>query len=250
MTRNERLDYLIDYLAPDINKPYDVAEKWLLFRALVNVREPKPVSNDFLRVQDALLQELITEKGITDIEKMTPIRSNLYLWRGDITTLRVGAIVNAANSGMLGCFVPGHSCIDNAIHTFAGVQLRLECSEIMVRQEYPEQTGRAKITKAYNLPCEYILHTVGPIIKSKVSRQDEELLASCYRSCLDLAVKYAIESVALCCISTGVFHFPHERAAEIAVTVVRSFLQEQSTKVVFNVFAGQDYEIYSQLLKR
>lgn len=181
---------------------------------------------------------------------LTPISGDIYLWQGDITTLRCGAIVNAANSEMLGCFCPCHGCIDNAIHTFSGIQLRLECSEIMQKQGCSEPVGRAKLTKAYNLPCEYILHTVGPYIGGEVTRNDEEQLASCYCSCLALAEENGIASVAFCCISTGEFHFPNRKAAEIAVETVRAYKKQANSriKVIFNVFKDTDYEIYRELL--
>ena len=188
--------------------------------------------------------------GITDLADLEPVCGELYLWQGDITRLRRGAIVNAANSGMTGCYVPCHACIDNCIHTFAGIQLRLDCAELMELQGHEEPTGQAKITKAYNLPCDYVLHTVGPIIQGRVTPEDERLLASCYRSCLELAQQNGVESIAFCCISTGVFHFPNQRAAEIAVETVRKFKAESGSKmkVIFNVFKDLDFEIYGRLL--
>ena len=207
-------------------------------------------SAEFLRVQDEYLRAELEAKGITDVDSLTPVRRGLYIWRGDITTLRCGAIVNAANSGMTGCYVPNHRCIDNCIHSYAGVELREYCAELMRSQGHEEPTGGAKITPAYNLPCRYVLHTVGPIISGRVTRRDEELLASCYRSCLKLAAENGLESVAFCCISTGEFHFPNERAAEIAVKTVEEFMQKESSvrKVIFNVFKDRDEEIYRKLL--
>lgn len=202
-----------------------------------------------MRIQDSLLRELITEKGIVDAEGMVPVRKSMYLWQGDITTLRIDAIVNAANSGMLGCFVPDHACIDNAIHTYAGIQLRQECAAIIEKQGYPEPAGRAKLTSAYNLPSKQILHTVGPIVEARVTDEHKHLLASCYRSCLELAAQSGLGSVAFCCISTGVFRFPLELAARIAVKTVECFIQEHPLKVVFNVFTDRDAEIYSRLLR-
>jgi O-acetyl-ADP-ribose deacetylase (regulator of RNase III) len=249
--RNQQLDWLINELSPSTTIPDGANEKWQLYRSLVNVREPKPVANDFLTVQDELLQSLIAEKGITDIARLQPIKDNIYLWRGDITTLRVDAIVNAANSGMLGCFVPCHACIDNAIHTFAGVQLRLECAEIMKNQGYPEPTGNAKITNAYNLPCKYVLHTVGPIIRYIINDEDRRLLASCYLSCLELAKKNGIKTIAFCCISTGEFRFPNEEAANIAIQTVSAFLKtgnrSRDMKIIYNVFKEQDEQIYRRI---
>ena len=184
------------------------------------------------------------------IAQLAPVQPGLYLWQGDITTLQCDAIVNAANSGMTGCYVPNHRCIDNAIHTFAGVELRLACAELMEQQGYPEPTGRAKITPAFNLPCKYVLHTVGPIIGGRVTKEDKEQLTSCYRSCLELAAENALESVAFCCISTGEFHFPNELAAQIAVETVKEFLKAQTSvkKVIFNVFKDLDKAIYAKLL--
>lgn len=247
----ESLDFLIHELRPDAVVPDSEADKWQMFRALVNVRKSGPVSEPFLAVQDALLRRITAEKGITDIDNLTPVRERLYLWRGDITTLRVGAIVNAANSGMLGCFCPNHGCIDNAIHTFAGVQLREECAALVQAQGYPEPTGQAKRTKAYNLPCAWILHTVGPIVRGALTATDRQLLADCYSACLALAQEKQIESVAFCCISTGEFHFPNQDAAEIAVNTVTGFLQDNQYphRVVFNVFKEIDHAIYSELLR-
>ena len=201
-------------------------------------------------MQDAYLQGETAAKVITDIADLTPIQPGLYLWQGDITTLKCDAIANAANSGMTGCYIPNHRCIDNAIHTFAGVELRLACAELMEQQGYPEPIGRAKITPAFNLPCKYVLHTVGPIIDGRVTKADKELLASCYRSCLELAAENGLESVAFCCISTGEFHFPNEQAAQIAVETVKEFLKTQTSvkKVIFNVFKDLDKAIYEKLL--
>ena len=202
-------------------------------------------------MQDEYLKEEINKKGIVDINNLNPIQKGIYLWQGDITTLRCGAIVNAANSAMTGCYLPNHRCIDNAIHSFAGVELRLECDEIMNRQGYGEPTGQAKITNAYNLPCKYIIHTVGPIISYKLTSEDCELLANCYRSCLNLAAKNNLESIAFCCISTGEFHFPNDKAAQIAIKTVEEFMKKDTSvkKVIFNVFKDMDKEIYRELLK-
>lgn len=254
MTQEERRMYLIRALLeenpryPEI-PPSDKQQKMLL-RSLMNVRPPRPISEGFLAVQDEYLREELRQRGITDLADLTPIGEGIYLWQGDITTLRCDAIVNAANSQLLGCFCPCHGCIDNCIHTYAGVQLRLECARLMKRQGREEETGRAKITRAYNLPCKYILHTVGPIIQGRLTKRDEELLASCYRSCLELAVQNGVDSIAFCCISTGEFHFPNDRAAEIAVQTVRKFIQEKKSgiKVIFNVFKDLDYKIYRNLL--
>ena len=253
MTQSEKRLFLINELLSeqpqyrDMQIPQSEAEQRRLLRSLMNVRHPKAIGDDFLTVQDEYLQSVTAHKGITDIADIEQIGEGIYLWQGDITTLRCDAIVNAANSGMTGCYCPCHGCIDNAIHTYAGIQLRLECAEIMERQDYAEPTGKAKITKAYNLPCKYVLHTVGPIISGKLTKEDEELLASCYRSCLELARENGVKSVAFCCISTGEFHFPQTKAAEIAVQTVRECKGE--IEVIFNVFKDVDYEIYRRLLR-
>ena len=256
MTQAERRRFLIDALLaerPSCRKqdvPNDAQRQKILLRALMNVRPPKPVSPEFLTVQDAYLRQALAEDGITRAEDLTPADGDLYLWQGDMTGLACGAIVNAANSGMTGCYVPNHACIDNCIHTFAGVQLRLDCAELMARQGHEEPTGQAKITRAYNLPCDYVLHTVGPIVTGRVTPEDERLLASCYRACLELAEAHGVKSVAFCCLSTGVFHFPNDRAAQIAVRTVRQYKAETNSemKVIFNVFKDLDRELYAQLL--
>lgn len=230
--------------------PTDAQRQKVLLRGLMNIRSPRAIHPEFQKIQDAYLQAETAEKGITDIADLSPIQLGLYLWQGDITTLRCDAIVNAANSGMTGCYVPNHRCIDNAIHTYAGVELRLACAELMEQQGYPEPTGTAKITPAFNLPCKYVLHTVGPIIDGPVTAQDEALLASCYRACLEKAAEQDLESVAFCCISTGEFHFPNNLAAQIAVRTIKEFLSRQTSvrKVIFNVFKDLDKQIYQQLL--
>lgn len=256
MTQDERLDYLLRHLLAergeytDIRVPDDLSEKRKLLRSLMNVRPPVPVSAEFLAVQDSYLQERLAERVITRPEDLAPVRPGLYLWQGDITTLAADAIVNAANSQMLGCFVPCHGCIDNAIHTFAGVQLRLACSQIMAQQGRAEKTGSAKITPAFNLPCRYVLHTVGPIVHGRLAERDKQLLASCYRSCLTLADQNGVQSIAFCCISTGEFHFPNERAAQIAVETVKAYKEQTGSKmeVIFNVFKEIDADIYRKLL--
>ncbi len=258
MTQTERRRYLIQALLEerpeyaDIQIPPDVPEQKRLLRSLFNVRMPRSISEDFLKVQDAYLQEEIRRKGITGLDSLHPVREGIYLWQGDITTLRCDAIVNAANSGMLGCFVPCHGCIDNAIHTFAGVQLRLACARIMDGQGRQEETGGAKLTPAFNLPCRYILHTVGPIVSGRLTQRDCDLLASCYRSCLELAEENHIKSVAFCCISTGEFHFPNRQAAEIAVNTVMEFKEKtpSNMEVIFNVFKNMDAAIYRALLQQ
>lgn len=254
MEQIERRKFLIDYLIAERGQsaelPDDINGQKRLLRALLNVRMPKPAGNEFLRVQDEYLQEELRLKGITDIADLQPIAPDICLWQGDITTLKCDAIVNAANPQMLGCFCPNHGCIDNAIHTFAGVQLRAECAGIMKAQGKEEGTGEAKITRAYNLPCRYILHTVGPIVCGKLTETHEKLLASCYRACLNLADKNRLQSLAFCCISTGEFRFPNQRAAEIAIATVKEYKEQTGSKikVIFNVFKECDYAIYAKLL--
>lgn len=256
MNQSEKRLFLLQYLLKenpeyqDLDTPRSEGQQRQLLRGLMNIRAPQAADEAFLRVQDDYLRGETAAKGITDVNDLTPLRPGLYLWQGDITTLKCDAIVNAANSGMTGCYIPNHRCIDNAIHTYAGVQLRRYCAEMMERQGHPEPTGQAKLTPAFDLPCKYILHTVGPIVDHRVTRREEALLASCYRSCLQLAEEKGLESVAFCCISTGVFHFPNQRAAEIAVYTVESFLAGSTSvkKVIFNVFKDTDKAIYRQLL--
>ena len=264
-----RLDFLIDYLIKD-NPQYSEMEiptteqgKHDLFRALRNMREPKPVSEEFLRLQDEELQAQLQGKGIVELVDIMDVGRDapwhvstgkqLLLWQGDITRLRVDAIVNAANAQMLGCFHPLHGCIDNAIHSAAGVQLREECHRLMLQQGHLEPTGRAKITKAYNLPCKHVIHTVGPIVPTGIpTPMQKEQLASCYRSIMQLADENHLESIAFCCISTGEFRFPNQLAAEIAVRTVKDYLTEHPDcsvrQVVFNVFKEVDRDIYQRLL--
>ncbi len=256
MNQTERRLFLIKEMLSEqpqyqsIKIPKGEAGQKSLLRALFNMRMPLPARDAFLEIQDAYLKEETKRKGITELTNLQPIRQGLYLWRGDITTLRCDAIVNAANSQMLGCFCPNHGCIDNAIHTFAGVQLRFACAELMKQQGYEEPTGRAKITPAYNLPSRFVLHTVGPIVAGPLTETHCRQLSDCYRSCLELAADNGLKSVAFCCISTGEFHFPPKKAAEIAVETVTAFLQTDSSieKVIFNVFKQEDYDIYQKLL--
>ena len=254
MTQDERRRFLLEFLLRERGEtmalPADEAAQRRLLRALCNVREPVPAPADFLAVQDAYLQEETRHKGVTDASRIPEAEPGIRLWRGDITTLRCDAIVNAANSALLGCFVPCHGCIDNAIHTSAGVQLRLACAELMAAQGHPEPAGRAKITPAFNLPSRYVLHTVGPIVRNRPTARDEALLAACYRSCLALAAAHGARSVAFCCISTGEFHFPNARAAQIAVQTVRVARKtlQHEMDVIFNVYQERDLRIYEGLL--
>lgn len=257
MTQAERRIYLITALLkeqPQFSKieiPCGEQKQKTLLRSLLNIRMPKPVTEEFLTVQNAYLQEETRRKGITALSDLVPVQEEIYLWCGDITTLKCDAIVNAANSQMLGCFCPNHGCIDNAIHTFAGVQLRLTCADLMKQQCHEEETGNAKITPAYNLPCRYVLHTVGPIVHGNLTKKDKELLASCYQSCLELAERNGLKSIAFCCISTGEFHFPNDKAAQIAVETVKRYKEQTHSKieVIFNVFKELDYNIYKELLR-
>ena len=258
MTHQEQRIYLIQELLAEeaeyknIPIPVDEQKQKDLLRSLMNVRMPKPVSQDFLKIQDEYLREERDMRGIVESADLPSVPGDprLVLWQGDITTLRADAIVNAANSALLGCFHPLHTCIDNIIHSRSGIQLRLLCDKMMKAQGHEEPTGTAKITPAFNLPSKYILHTVGPIIYGPVTRQDCIELASCYRSCLELAVENGCQSIAFCCISTGEFRFPNEKAAETAVQTVRSFLNErqQNIRVIFNVFKDADLCIYQKLL--
>ena len=256
MNQSERRIYLINELIKENREfrkagiPSNVEDQKTFLRGLMNIRMPSEISEDFLKIQDKYLQQETEAKGITCLSDLNPIRKGIYLWQGDITTLRCGAIVNAANSGMTGCYVPCHGCIDNAIHTYAGIQLRMKCNEIMEEQGYPEPEGGAKITPAYNLPCDYIIHTVGPIVRGEPTKLDEDILASCYNSCLELAEKNGIKSIAFCCISTGEFHFPNERAAQIAVEAVNKYRKttKSEIEVIFDVWKEKDLEIYRKLL--
>ena len=250
----EKLDFLINYLLSERNDvdgieiPNNDTDKFRLYRSLVNIRPAVKADEDYLQAEDEYLTALTESKGITDIADLSPIEDGIYLWKGDITTLRCGAIVNAANSGMTGCWQPCHSCIDNCIHTFAGVRLRYECGQIMQAQGHEEPTGKAKITPAYDLPCGYVIHTVGPIVDSILTDEHCRLLESSYKSCLEIAVQNYVKSIAFCCISTGVFGFPQDKGAEIAVRTVREFRKNHDIQVIFNVFKEDDHETYKRLL--
>ena len=234
--------------------PGTFGEAWDLFRALCNTRAPKPVSAEFAAKQDKLLHAIISEEGVMYAGLIPPCEKDnrIAVWKGDITTLAADAIVNAANSQLLGCWVPGHHCIDNAIHTFAGVQLRVECAALMRAQGHEEPTGQAKVTSSYNLPAGMIIHTVGPIIEDgKPTDQQKRLLAACYRNCLRAAAERRCKSIAFCCISTGVFGFPQSEAACIAVDTVQAWLDENpkaDMHVVFDVYTDDDERIYREIL--
>lgn len=251
----EQLDFLIKYLIDErdenIDIPDDYQSKRALLRSLMNVRPPLKISDDFLEVQDELLTFENSNKDLTSPKDIKEVNGKLMLWQGDITTLKVDAIVNAANSKLLGCFIPQHNCIDNVIHSAAGVQLRAECNRIMQTQGHDEEVGGAKITGAYNLPSKHVIHTVGPAIPygSKPSKKDCDDLASCYNSCLDIASYNRLESIAFCCISTGVFNFPQDLAAKIAIKTVTQYLKSNETSlkhIIFNVFTDKDYLIYKE----
>lgn len=256
MEQKERLDYLISYLQKEQKEyqsiviPTNIEEKKRLLRSLMNMRPPTSIREQFLRIQDEYLQQELSYHTIVSLEHLNPAKDNIYLWKGDITKLKVDAIVNAGNSTLLGCFVPCHGCIDNAIHSFAGIELRLACQRIMEHQQTPEPAGKAKITKGYNLPAKYVLHTVGPIVHGRVTKENQDMLKSCYLSCLELAEQYHLKSIAFCCISTGEFHFPNELAGKIAVDTVTEYLGQSQSKigVIFNVFKDKDLEIYQRLL--
>lgn len=255
MTQAERRRFLIQYLLDEQNKtlviPNDCDAQKQMLRALMNIRPGAAINPEFLKIQDAYLQHELSQRGIVTLDTMKTVRDDIYLWRGDITRLQCDAIVNAANCEMQGCFVPCHGCIDNAIHSAAGLQLRMECADIMRKQIYPEKTGRAKITKAYNLPCKYVIHTVGPIVSgTSPTDMNKQLLSSCYKSCLNLAAKYQLTTIAFPCISTGEFHFPNAAAAKIAIDTVMEYQSQSAQKiaVVFNVFKEIDYDIYAKLL--
>lgn len=255
MTQSERRLYLINYLLTEQNEssegiPADETSQKRLLRSLMNVREAKTISEDFLHIQDDYLQAELAQKKTVSVSDLTSLEEGIYVWQGDITTIACDAIVNAANSSLTGCYHPCHGCIDNAIHSYAGVQLRLDCDAIIKAQGHEEPAGTAKITKAYNLPCKYVLHTVGPIITGVLTKQDEDLLVSCYRSCLALAEANGLKSIAFCCISTGEFHFPNRRAAELAIEAVKAYRAETGSEmdVIFNVFQDIDDMIYRSLL--
>lgn len=240
------LEDMPEYRSQAKSFPQNEDAQFRLFRSLVNVRCPKPISSKYLTAQDVFLRKEI--RNITDWRDLTPREVGIYLWQGDITTLRVDAIVNAANSGMTGCYYPCHKCIDNCIHTYAGVQLRNYCAEIMQEQGYPEPTGQAKVTPAFNLPSKYVIHTVGPIVDGRLTDEHRKLLASCYRSCLKLAEEHQLESIAFCCISTGAFCFPNDEAARIALREVRHYRRNGGKcNIIFDVFGDKDRIIYEQL---
>ncbi|MBR3262735.1 MAG: protein-ADP-ribose hydrolase [Lachnospiraceae bacterium] len=264
MTQNGRLDFLVEEFKADsvqykdLQTPKDTEGKRRILRSLMNVRMPRKMDEAVLAVQDEYLQARIRENGIVEPADIPIIRDRMSIWQGDITRLAVDAIVNAANSQMLGCFVPMHTCIDNCIHTFAGVQLRAECARQMEQlksrygRDYEQPTALPMLTDAYNLPARKVIHIVGPIVQGRLTTSLENDLAACYRNTLDMCLENGLKSVAFCCISTGVFHFPNKRAAEIAVQTVTGWLSEHPggmERVIFNVFKDEDKAYYEQLLQ-
>ena len=263
-TQNARLDYLVEEFKADsvqykdLQTPEDTEGKRRILRSLMNIRMPRKMDKAVLAVQDEYLQERIRENGIVELADIPIIRDRMSIWQGDITRLAVDAIVNAANSQMLGSFVPMHTCIDNCIHTFAGVQLRAECARQMEQlksrygRDYEQPTALPMLTDAYNLPARKVIHIVGPIVQGRLTASLENDLAACYRNTLDMCLENGLKSVAFCCISTGVFHFPNKRAAEIAVQTVTGWLSEHPggmERVIFNVFKDEDKAYYEQLLQ-
>lgn len=256
MNKEELVDKLLDYFLNEDERlkgyklPDNYEDKRLFLRGVINIREPYEMSEDILKLEDELLQLELKEKNITDVNSLDLVEDKISLYLGDITTLGVDAIVNACNSSLLGCFIPNHSCIDNAIHTYAGIRLRLACNKIMQGKE--EETGKARRTLAYNLPSKYVIHTVGPIVRGNLTDKEKSELKSCYISCLDLARENNIRTIAFSSISTGVFSFPKDVASKIAVSTVRDYLvkyPEDFERVVFNVFTKEDLHYYERLFR-
>lgn len=262
MTQEERRIWLIKALQKEMPEyagyriPEDAEGQWFLLRALFNVRMPAPLTAEFAAIEGAFLEQMTREKGIVEVTDIpaSALDARLSVWQGDITRLHADAIVNAANSQMLGCFRPNHNCIDNIEQTMSGAEMRYELYQIMKKQGHEEPTGQAKITKGYHLPARYVLHTVGPIVQGALTEQHKKLLASCYTACLDLAAEHGLKNVVFCCISTGVFSFPQQDAAEIAVRTVRNWLDKHSgaalQRVIFDVFKDSDRDIYENILGR
>lgn len=263
-TQEERLNYLLEEFKADSDNykeiaiPESIGEKQALLRSLMNIRMPKKMSDQVIRIQDDYLAGRAQEKGIVRLADIPVAKDNLSIWQGDITRLEVDAIVNAANSMMLGCFLPMHTCIDNQIHTFAGIQLRQECNEKMDQlrdrygPDYEQATAIPMLTDAYNLPVRKVIHIVGPIVANKLTLKLEKNLEDCYTNTLDMCLENGLKSVAFCCISTGVFHFPNKRAAEIAVNTVGKWSLKHPNsmdRIIFNVFKDEDKKYYEELLR-
>ncbi len=254
MNKAQKRKWLIEYLASErgeeIALPKSEEDQISLLRGLLNVRPAEEPSKEFLQIQDEYLQERLEERGVVRLDEISLCPKGLSIWQGDITRLEVDAIVNAANSGLTGCWIPNHKCIDNCIHTYAGVQLRLACARIIEEQGYSEPFAQAKITDAFNLPCKKVIHTVGPIVSGQLREEHIELLGLCYENCLLAAEQNGLKSIAFCCISTGEFHFPNEEAAKIAISVCKDFIKnsEHVKQIIFNVFLDKDREIYEKLL--
>jgi O-acetyl-ADP-ribose deacetylase (regulator of RNase III) len=263
ITQDQRLTRLVEVFKADsgefgdLETPKSVQERRRVLRSLMNIRMPRPLPLEVLAMQDDYLRQRAAEKGVVGLRDIPVVRGGISLWQGDITRLAVDAIVNAANSQMLGCFVPMHSCIDNCIHSFAGVQLRSECARQMSRlraqygPDYVQPTAVPMLTDGYNLPAKKVIHIVGPIVADTLTEQLERDLANCYKNTLDLCRENGLRSVAFCCISTGVFRFPGERAAEIAVKTVSDWLIAHPgamDRVVFNVFKDEDKGYYERLI--
>lgn len=266
----DKLDFLIEYLLKENTKvsikkiPTNIMDKKNLYRSLCNIREPRLISREYLQVENEYLQEELNNKGIAKVEDIKPIsqtikesnlenRDKICLWQGDITTLQIECIVNAANSQGLGCFVPCHKCIDNQINSYAGIGLRLECNEIMKEKDYFLHTGESFITKGYNLPSKYVIHTVGPIIYNDVTEKEKLQLVNCYTNSLKLATENGIKQIAFPCISTGEFRFPKDKASMLAILAVQNFLKEHRDaldKVIFNVYGEEDYKIYERNIRK
>ena len=266
----EKLDFLIEYLIKDMNMenveiPITLEGKEKLWRGLCNIRKPNPISDEYFKVQDEYLKFRLQKLDVKSTKDMRTIKEEypdskvknkekMILWRGDITTIKVDCIVNAANSKGLGCFQPMHDCIDNQVQTYSGIQMRLECNEYMKKANYDFglPTGEVFLTKGYNLPSKYVIHTIGPVINFNVSEQDKELLKKCYVNSLKLAVSKGLKEIAFPCISTGIFRFPRRLAVECAVSIVDDFLNKNNEiqKVVFNVFGDENFEIYDNYFSK
>lgn len=264
----DKLKYLIQYLVDESREnipsiPEDNETSKRLYRALVNIREPKAIADEFLKVEDEYLQEELMRIGVTDVENIETIDKKIditilknpdkiSLWQGDITKIKIDAVVNAGNSQGLGCFIPNHNCIDNQLNTFAGVRLRLACNEIMKDKAYNLANGEAIITKGYNLPAKYVIQTVGPMIEYDITDEDIVELTNCYINSLKLAVENGIRTISIPCIYTGLFRFPKDLACKIAVDSVDNFIdsnREKLDKVVFNLWSKEDVDIYEGYIR-